>query len=69
MTTAPGSGPAALRAALPYILSGSHRAPELISVAVVAALHCWRRQMLLSLAGGTVCYMLLVQLVFFPITL
>ena len=46
------------------LLSGSHGAPELISVAVVAALHCWRRQMLLSIAGGTVCYMLLVQFVF-----
>ena len=24
----------------------------------------WKRQMLLSIAGGTVCYMLLVQFVF-----
>lgn len=46
------------------LLTGSHGIPELISVAVVVALHLWKRQMLLSIAGGTVCYMLLVQLVF-----
>ena len=46
------------------LLSGSHGIPELISIAVVVALHLWKRQMLLSIAGGTVCYMLLVQLVF-----
>ena len=27
-------------------------------------LHCWKRQMMLSIAGGTVCYMILVQTVF-----
>ncbi|WP_050183739.1 branched-chain amino acid transporter permease [Domibacillus robiginosus] len=46
------------------LLSGSHGVPELIAVAVVAALHFWKRQMLLSMAGGTIVYMLLVQLVF-----
>lgn len=46
------------------ILSGSHGIPELISIIVVAALHLWKRQMLLSIAGGTMCYMLLVQFVF-----
>lgn len=45
-------------------LSGSHGIPELISIMAVAALHLWKRQMLISIAGGTVCYMLLVQLVF-----
>lgn len=38
--------------------------PELISCAVVAALHVWKRNSLLSIGGGTVCYMLLVQLAF-----
>ena len=38
--------------------------PELISIVVVVLLHRWKRQMILSIAGGTVCYMLLVQLVF-----
>ena len=46
------------------ILSGSHGIPGLISIAAVAGLHLWKRQMLLSIAGGTVCYMLLVQMVF-----
>ena len=46
------------------VFSGSHGLPELISVIAVIALHCWKRQMLLSIAGGTICYMLLVQLLF-----
>ena len=46
------------------LLAGNHAVPELLSIAVVTALHLWKRQMLLSIAGGTVCYMLLVQLVF-----
>ncbi len=45
------------------LFSGSHGIPELISIAVVVLLHLWKRQMLISIAGGTVCYMLLVQLV------
>lgn len=46
------------------IFSGSHAIPELISIVLVIILNVWKRQMLLSIAGGTVCYMLLVQLVF-----
>lgn len=46
------------------IFSGSHGLPEGLSIAVVVLLHLWKRQMLLSIAGGTVCYMLLVQMVF-----
>ncbi len=46
------------------LLAGSHAIPELVSIALVVALHLWKRQMLFSIAGGTVCYMLLVQLVF-----
>lgn len=38
--------------------------PALISCAVVVILHLWRRNTLLSIIGGTVCYMLLVQLIF-----
>ncbi|MBQ9980247.1 MAG: AzlD domain-containing protein [Oscillospiraceae bacterium] len=41
-----------------------HGIPELISVAVVAALHKWRHRTLLSIIVGTVCYMLLIQFVF-----
>lgn len=42
----------------------SHGLPELIAITITAALHLWKRQMLLSIAGGTVCYMLLLQFVF-----
>ena len=46
------------------LFTGSHGLPELISIALVVLLHLWKRQMLLSIAGGTACYMLLVQFVF-----
>lgn len=46
------------------VFSGSHGIPELISIALVVALHLWKRQMLLSIAGGTLSYMILVQMVF-----
>ena len=46
------------------IFTGSHGLPELIAIAVTIALHLWRKQMLLSIAGGTACYMLLVQFLF-----
>lgn len=46
------------------IFTGSHGIPEMISILLVIGLHLWKRQMLLSIAGGTVCYMLLVQFVF-----
>ena len=42
----------------------SYGLPELIAVAVTVGLHLWKRNMLLSVASGTVCYMLLVQFVF-----
>ena len=38
--------------------------PQLISCVLVAGLHVWKRNTLLSIAGGTVCYMLLIQFVF-----
>jgi len=38
--------------------------PELLGCAVVAVLHIWKRNSLLSIGVGTVFYMLLVQLVF-----
>lgn len=46
------------------VLEGSHGLPELIAILVTGALHIWKRQMLLSIAGGTICYMLLVHFVF-----
>ena len=38
--------------------------PEAIGCASVALLHIWKRNTLLSIGGGTVIYMLLVQFVF-----
>ena len=38
--------------------------PELIGVTVTAGLHLWRRNTLLSIAAGTVVYMVLVQFAF-----
>ena len=38
--------------------------PELIGCALVAGLHVWKRNTLLSIGAGTLCYMLLVQFVF-----
>lgn len=46
------------------LVSGSHGLPELLSIALVVVLHLWKRQMLLSIAAGTICYMLLIQTVF-----
>ena len=43
------------------LLSGSHGIPELLSILLVIGL--WKRQMLLSIAGGTIFYMILVQTV------
>ena len=37
------------------LLQGSHGLPELIAIAVTVGLHLWKRQMLLSIAGGTIC--------------
>jgi len=45
-------------------LSGSHGLSEIIAITVTTVLHLWKRQILISIAGGTVVYMLLVQLVF-----
>jgi branched-subunit amino acid transport protein AzlD len=36
--------------------------PEFISIAVVAALHIWKKNTLLSIVTGTIVYMILVQL-------
>lgn len=46
------------------VLSGSHGIPEFLAVAAVALLHIWKKNMLLSIAGGTIVYMVLVQFVF-----
>ena len=46
------------------VFAGSHGIPEALAIAVTIALHKWKHETLLSIAGGTLCYVLLVQLVF-----
>ena len=38
--------------------------PEMIACVFTAGLHVWKRNTLLSIAGGTAVYMVLVQMVF-----
>ncbi|WP_077604212.1 branched-chain amino acid transporter permease [Oceanobacillus sojae] len=44
--------------------SGSHGIPELVATGIIAILHFWKKSMLLSIAGGTIAYMFMVQTVF-----
>ena len=44
--------------------AGRHGIPEALAVFLVAVLHKWKHNMLLSILGGTAAYMLLVQAVF-----
>lgn len=46
------------------LFSGGHGIPELLAIAATAAVHLWKKKMLLSISAGTICYMLLVQFVF-----
>lgn len=46
------------------LIAAPHGVPEAIGIVVTVLLHLWKRQMLLSIAGGTAVYMLLIQLVF-----
>ena len=46
------------------IFQGTHGIPEMISVIITDILHIWKRQMLFSITGGTVCYMLLIHFIF-----
>lgn len=43
------------------VLEGNHGLPEAIAIALTVALHLWKRQTLLSIAGGTAAYMLLLR--------
>ncbi|MCL2579208.1 MAG: AzlD domain-containing protein [Oscillospiraceae bacterium] len=46
------------------LTAGSRGLPELLAIAVIVALHLWRRNALLSISAGTIVYMLLIQHVF-----
>ena len=38
--------------------------PQLIASALVVLIHLWKRNTLLSIISGTICYMVLLQMVF-----
>ena len=46
------------------VMTAPHGLPELIAAGTVVALHLWKRNNLLSIGGGTILYMVLVQTVF-----
>ena len=41
-----------------------HGAAEIIAIVVTALLHIWKKNTLISIGGGTILYMFLVQFVF-----
>lgn len=43
------------------IFTANHAIPELLAVGITILLHVWKRQTLISIAGGTIVYMLLIQ--------
>ena len=49
-----------LKSVTPF--AGSRGIPEAIALLVTVGLHKWKHETLLSVAGGTLCYVLLVQL-------
>ena len=47
-----------------FAAGGTYGIPEAIAIAAVAVTFLWKKSMLISMASGTILYMLLVQLVF-----
>lgn len=45
-------------------LQGSRWIPEILAIMLVVVLHLWKKNTLLSIGTGTICYMILVQFVF-----
>ncbi|MBQ4062374.1 MAG: AzlD domain-containing protein [Christensenellaceae bacterium] len=45
-------------------IDAPHGLPELIACAIVAGLHLWKRNTLISIVGGTACYMLMIRFIF-----
>lgn len=43
------------------VFSAFHGLPELIAIVFIFVLHKWKKNTLLSIAGGTILYMVLVQ--------
>lgn len=45
-------------------LTAPHGLPELISVGLIIAFHLWKKNTILSVLSGTVCYMILIRTLF-----
>ena len=43
------------------VFTAYHGLPEVIAIGFIVLLHRWKRNTLLSIAGGTILYMILVQ--------
>ena len=46
------------------LFHGPHGLPVGIAFLFTGMHHCWKRNMLISIAGGTICYLLLLHFVF-----
>ena len=46
------------------VFTAWHGLPEVIAILAVVLLHRWKKNIFLSIAGGTILYMVLVQQVF-----
>ncbi len=46
------------------VTEAPHGIPELLACLLVIGLHVWKRNTVLSILGGTACYMVLVQMIF-----
>jgi len=46
------------------IFASPHGIPELVAIIFVTFLHIWKKNTLLSISGGTLLYMFLVQVIF-----
>ena len=46
------------------VFTSWHGLPELIAIVFIVVLHKWKKNTLLSIAGGTILYMILVQNLF-----
>lgn len=46
------------------VFTSCHGLPEILAILAVVLLHRWKKNIFLSIAGGTILYMVLVQQVF-----
>lgn len=44
------------------LLEGNHGIPQLLGILACVILHLWRKNMMLTIAGGTIFYMLIIHL-------